>query len=42
MTKIKQFFMNILAVIGRFFAMIGGFILKGLKKLGNTKPRGTK
>ena len=37
MAKIKQFFMNILAVIGRFFAMIGGYILKGLKCLGNTK-----
>ena len=37
MTKIKQFFMNILAVIGRFFAMIGGYILKGLKWLFNTK-----
>ena len=37
MTKIKQFFANILAVIGHFFAMIGGYILKGLKWLGNTK-----
>ncbi len=37
MTKIKQFFKNILAVIGRFFAMIGGYILKGLSWLFNTK-----
>lgn len=41
MTKIKQFFANILAVIGHFFAMIGGYILKGLKWLGNTKAMKT-
>ena len=37
MAKIKQFFNNILTVIGNFFAMIGRYIQKGFAWLGNTK-----
>lgn len=37
MAKIKQFFKNILAVIGSFFAMIGKYIGKGLSWFFNTK-----